>query len=95
MTEIAKTSRTNILSNINQSFKVVRRQRQRKARRHSVLNQTLDNFYNILRRTQADQTVKSANNWAKEYETYRRSVIYDDEEIVEDLNRYSTYAMDR
>ncbi|CAG8552562.1 17324_t:CDS:2, partial [Dentiscutata erythropus] len=30
-------------------------------------------------------TVKSANNWAKEYETYRRSVIYDDEEITEEL----------
>ncbi|CAG8800831.1 2297_t:CDS:1 [Gigaspora margarita] len=96
MSENTKTSSrsNNLLSNINQSFKVVRRQRQRKSRRNSVLNQTLDNFYNILRRTKADQTVKSANNWAKEYETYRKSVIYDDEEIIEELNRYSTYAMD-
>ncbi|CAG8742865.1 11893_t:CDS:1, partial [Racocetra fulgida] len=38
----------------------IRRQRQIRSHRHGLLNQTLDNFYNILRRTKADQTVKSA-----------------------------------
>ncbi|CAG8612219.1 12663_t:CDS:1 [Acaulospora morrowiae] len=76
------TTATRPLSSISasstKSFKVVMRQRQRKSRRRNVLNQTLDNFYNILRRTQADQTVKSAKSWANEYEAYRKSVIFEE-----------------
>ncbi|CAG8503130.1 908_t:CDS:1 [Acaulospora morrowiae] len=72
-------------ANIAQSFKVIRRQRTRKSnssRRdtRNVLNQTLDNFYNILRRTKTDQTVKSAKTWVNEYENYRKSVIYEEKE---------------
>lgn len=74
-------------ANIDQSFKVVRRQRTKKPssnipRRGSrnVLNQTLDNFYNTLRSTKTDQTVKSAKTWVNEYENYRKSVIYEEKE---------------
>ncbi|CAG8459544.1 11734_t:CDS:2 [Diversispora eburnea] len=72
-----------ISANVSQSFKVVRRQRQRKPSRrgtHNVLNQTLDNFYNTLRRTKTYQTVKSAKKWVNEYESYRKSVILEEKE---------------
>lgn len=72
-----------ISSNVTQSFKLVRRQRQRRPSRRgtqNVLNQTLDNFYNTLRRTKTYQTVKSANNWVNEYESYRKSVILEEKE---------------
>ena len=59
-----------------QSFRVIRRRQQRKNSRNNVLNPTLDNFYNILRRTEADLNVKSsAKDWLNEYESYRRQVI--------------------
>ncbi|CAG8563326.1 14709_t:CDS:2 [Acaulospora colombiana] len=69
---------SSISTSSSKSFKVIRHQRQRKSRKRNVLNPTLDNFYNILRRTHADQSVKSARSWANEYEKYRKSVILDE-----------------
>ncbi|CAG8503940.1 6189_t:CDS:1 [Cetraspora pellucida] len=63
---------------VNQLSRVIRRQRQIRSHRHNLLNQTLDNFYNILRRTKSDQTVKSATSWVNEYETFRKSVIHEE-----------------
>ncbi|CAG8809164.1 20303_t:CDS:1 [Gigaspora margarita] len=77
--ESTKTSsRPSSNISLNQSSRVIRRQRQIRSHRHNLLNQTLDNFYNILRRTKADQTVKSATSWVNEYETFRKSVILEE-----------------
>ncbi|CAG8603099.1 6637_t:CDS:1 [Funneliformis caledonium] len=75
-----------------QSFRVIRRRQQRKNSRNNVLNPTLDNFYNILRRTEADLNVKSsAKNWLNEYESYRRQVINAEKSCVENIRPVSCY----
>ncbi|CAG8561928.1 1649_t:CDS:1, partial [Dentiscutata heterogama] len=77
--ESTKTSsRPSSNISLNQSSRAIRRQKQIRSHRHNLLNQTLDNFYNILRRTKADQTVKSATSWVNEYETFRKSVILEE-----------------
>ncbi|CAB5371124.1 unnamed protein product [Rhizophagus irregularis] len=75
------------LSSLQQpsSFRVIRRRHQRKNVRNNsnVLNPTLDNFYNTLRRAGADLNVTSAKSWVKEYEGYRRQVLSAEKSSIE------------
>jgi len=57
---------------------VIRRRHRKSAKTSPFLNHTVDNFYNVLRKTEMDKTVESAKSWANEYEQYRRSVIHSD-----------------
>ncbi|CAH1762641.1 8761_t:CDS:1 [Entrophospora sp. SA101] len=57
---------------------VIRRRHRKSAKNSPFLNHTVDNFYNVLRKTEVDKTVESAKSWANEYEQYRRSVIHSD-----------------
>ncbi|CAI2173692.1 13390_t:CDS:10 [Funneliformis geosporum] len=80
------------ISSQPQSFRVIRRRQQRKNSRNNVLNPTLDNFYNILRRTEADLNVKSSTkNWLNEYESYRRQVINAEKSSVENIRPVSCF----
>jgi len=85
------------LSSLQQqsSFRVIRRRQQRKSSRsNNVLNPTLDNFYNTLRRAEADLNVNSskAKNWLQEYECYRRQVINDEKSSIERTRPVSCYS---
>lgn len=73
------------------SFRVIRRRQQRKNVRSNVLNPTLDNFYNTLRRAEADLNVNSAKSWLKEYEGYRRQVINAEKSSIENTRPVSCY----
>jgi len=74
------------------SFRVIRRRQQRKNVRSNVLNPTLDNFYNTLRRTEADLNVKSAKNWLNEYESYRNQVINAEKSSLVNTRPVSCYT---
>uniref|UniRef100_A0A1D1YYT7 Uncharacterized protein C32A11.02c n=1 Tax=Anthurium amnicola TaxID=1678845 RepID=A0A1D1YYT7_9ARAE len=83
------------LSSLQQqpSFRVIRRRHQRKnVRSNNVLNPTLDNFYNTLRRAEADLNVKSAKSWLKEYEGYRRQVINAEKSNIVNTRPVSCYT---
>jgi len=85
------------LSSLQQpsSFRVIRRRhQQRKTVRNNsnVLNPTLDNFYNTLRRAGADLNVKSAKSWIKEYEGYRKQVLSAEKSSIENTRPVSCYT---
>lgn len=74
------------------SFRVIRHRQQRKNVRTNMLNPTLDNFYNTLRRAEADLNVKSAQSWISEYERYRRQVINAEKTSIENTRPVSCYT---
>ncbi len=67
---------------LNSSLSSLRIRRQQRNKTKSIvtshgknnesLNQTLENFYNVLKKTQLDQSIESAKNWVNEYEMYRK-----------------------
>ncbi|GBC00922.1 hypothetical protein RclHR1_04000003 [Rhizophagus clarus] len=84
------------LSSLQQqpSFRVIRRRHQRRNVRNNsnVLNPTLDNFYNTLRRAGAGLNVNSAKSWLKEYEGYRQQVLNAEKSSTENTRPVSCYS---